>query len=179
MGIEGAFAQLSQRLTHLREGLQQACIIFDDCPHSHSLVDQLCDAVQDVLGWVEEACAAAIAGHEAVVNKNDFEVARRKLLVCQKLYEQISRHAASVLFAYETHTRLKKLSRRQDDSENWHGWVKAGWSTISRLKTLIEGVQAPLAECWQEIATRAGNNNISIQNSNIGQHNNGSASTVL
>jgi hypothetical protein len=171
MGIEGAFAQLSQRITQLRDGLQQDCTVFDDCPHSHSLVDKLCNAAQDILGWVEEARVAVAKGHKALEVNNDLDTARRRLQVCQRLIDQISRHAGSVLFANETCSELKQLSRLKSKFGDWHGYATAASETITQLKSHLELVQAAAAECWQEIASRVGVNNINIQNSNIGQQN--------
>jgi hypothetical protein len=168
--LDKTFRELTECLRKLRDSfLAIQLTVREDLPSEGSvvLVDKFGDAVDDSLGWLEEALTAAVQGERAVAPPANMELARRALSSCQEYFHRMQNRFQSELVSYE---RLKDLtafgrSRRGE----WSAWVKSFKSGLEQCQSPMERASRCLSECWQEIAERAAMTSVSVQSTNIGQ----------
>jgi len=168
--LEKAFQELSVRLRKLRDTfLGVRLTIVEDKPLRDDvvLVDRFGDAIEDVLGWIEEALAAATEAEQAVGNAPDMYRARRALTTCQERFHRFDQQYSSELVSYE---RLDELARfgRQRGGE-WRRWASAVKQALEQCRQPLQDVNQALFLCWQELAEHLGTTSVSVQNTTIGQ----------
>jgi hypothetical protein len=170
VALDKTFRELSESLRKLRDSfLAIQLTVREDVPSQGSvvLVDKFADAVDDSLGWVEEALTAALEAGRAVAPPANVELTRRALSRSQEQFHCMQERFQSELVSYQ---RLKDLtafgrSRRGE----WLGWVRTVRGGLEQCQSPMEQASRCLSDCWQEIAERAAMTSVSVQSTNIGQ----------
>src|SRR5436309_3180109 len=123
----------------------------EDLPREGSvlLVDHLGDAVDDCLGWLDEAFAAAFEGCGAVGQMLDVDRARRSLVICQRHFQSLEQRFHADLISYERVQELTSFGRRRRGE--WLAWVKSVRQGLDDCRECTDTVSASLIACWQEI----------------------------
>lgn len=173
MGVELAFHELTTTLQRLRHALTEMGTVIDDepprgkAPRPH-LAPQLSDAVQDVLGWVHEAATVAEQGWTSLKTQPDLHLARRTLIASQETLQKITDRWHTEVASDERRGKLRDLLtvRRGE----WKLWAQAVHESYPIVEQRLAGVQQAQLRCWQELAERAGQTNVTIHNTNIGKH---------
>jgi hypothetical protein len=153
MALEAAFCDLAARLGALREELiDLRTTVLEDKPlHGDAaLVDVLADAIDDVLGWIEEALTDATTGRQAVEDDLNVHRARRALVACQERYLRIMRRWTLDLLSYDHLAELMRFGRRR--GREWRAWTESASSALAASHRTIFDVQEALCRCWQELA---------------------------
>ena len=170
MPIEKTFRQLSELICELHDHLLALQLTVREDTPAHGavvLVDKFGDAVDDLLGWVQEALGAAFEAQRTLAAPANWESARKYLAVAQEQVNRAQQSFQSELVSYE---RLKDLtafgrSRRGE----WSVWVKTVRDGLDRCRAPLEQASRCLLECWQEIAERGAMNSVYVHSTNIGQ----------
>lgn len=170
MALEKTFRDLSRQLRMLRDRLDELRVtVVEDRPRKNdaALVDDLEYAVEDVLGWLNEAVENSAKAERAVAHPVDLEQARQSLSHCQELFHRVDQAFSANLVSYE---RMKDLAGFAGERRGeWPAWVSSVKQGIEQCPPPLEHSRKALAECWQEIAEKAGTTSISVRTTNIGQ----------
>jgi hypothetical protein len=168
MPIEKTFRQLNDQLCKLRDLLSgMQLTIREDAPKEGAvvLVDKYGDAVDDLLGWLEEALAAAAKAQQAIRSANHLEFARKQLITVHELFQKVQRRFQSDLVSYE---QLKDLTRfGRSRRGEWATWTRAVKEGLERCRVPLEDTTACLVDCWQEIAERGIRGPVYIQEASV------------
>jgi len=168
--LENTFQDLTSKLRELREHLGglQVTVVEDRPLHDVvKLVDRLGEIIEDLLGHLEEALAAAAKGQQAVAHPVDLDRARRALTACQERYNSLAQRFTCDLVCYETIEELTGLGRARRGE--WLAWAKTVRESLRDCQQSSYEVSQALFRCWQSIAERVGANSVSVQATNIGQ----------
>ena len=170
MALEKTFRELTRQLRMLCDRLDELRVtVVEDRPQKDdaALVDGLEYAVEDVLGWLNEAFEDSEKAALAVGHPLDLEQARQSLSRCQELFHRVDQAFGSNLVSYE---RMKDLAAFAGERRGeWPSWVSSVKQGIEQCPPPLERSRKALAECWQEIAEKAGTTSISVHTTNIGQ----------
>ena len=156
MTLEHSTQALTAALGRLREAFRVLQLtVIEDRPTAdgHVLADQLADAVESVIGQLEDALAAAGNAEVASVRPVDAERVTRAIGQCQQHYNKIVGDV-TVLLDYEHVSNLMAIGRQRRGE--WAAWVRT-------VRHGLEGDCRPslwrtgeaLAECWEALAERA------------------------
>ena len=170
MALEAAFGDLAVQFQILRDALLALrTTVIEDRPlrDDVALVDSFGDAVEDILGWLEEALIASREGQQAVGHPLDLDRARRALTTCQERFNWISQRFFSDLVSYQRIEELTGLGRERRGE--WLAWGSSVREGLDRCQQPLYDVNQALFRCWQEIAERVGMTSVSVQATNIGQ----------
>ena len=170
MALEKTFRDLSDRLRQLRDCfLALQLTAREDQPTEGSvvLVDRFGDAVDDCMGWLEEALTLSLTAKQVVVGKGDLVGARQALAACQERFHLVERRFFTDVVSYERLEELTSFGRRRKGE--WQMWVKSMRQGAGQCRQPVEDVRRELMSCWQELADRAGGPSVSVQATNIGQ----------
>jgi len=170
MPLESTFQDLSAQLRTLRDALLGLRVtVVEDKPLQGDvvLVDMFGDAADDLLGWLEEALAAAENGQQATEQRIDLDRARRALTTCQERFNRIAQCFSSDLTSYERITELKRLGHRRHGE--WLAWANSVKGAVDQCKQPLYEVNQALFLCWQEMTERVGMTSVSMQSTTIGQ----------
>jgi hypothetical protein len=170
MALEKVFREFAVRLLRLRDRVQELRLtVVEDRPPKRDavVVDDFEYAVEDILGWLAEAIdgsgkAAKAAGHPV-----NIDAARRSLTSCQEKVRQIEKCFAAKLASYEKVSDLTKFGAERRGE--WPSWVSSVRQGIEQCRQPLEDAGGGLAECWQEIAERAGMTSVTVSTTAIGQ----------
>lgn len=170
MPLEKTFREHSTGLRRLRERVRELRVtVVEDRPtrNDAAIVDNFEYAVEDLIGWVDEAMEAASEAEVAVGGQVDLNQARQSLTVCQERFRRIEKVFSTNLVSYE---RMKDLAafgnERRGEWPSWAATVKLG---IEHCRKPLDESRNSLAECWQELAERGGGTSVSVKTTNIGQ----------
>jgi hypothetical protein len=170
VALESIFRDLADQLRKLHDMLLALRLtVVEDKPLKGevALVDHLEDTILDLMGSLDESMKSAGAAQKAVGHPVDLDRARRALAGCQEQLHKIETQYVERLASYEKIKDLAAVARdRRGEWVPWAGSVKNG---IERCREPLDGARKALADCWQEIAERAGTTQISVRTSNIGQ----------
>jgi hypothetical protein len=170
MGLEKTFREFSSQLHRLHDRLRELRLtVVEDRPARNDgvVVDNLEYAVEDLLGWVGESMQHAKAAERAVAHPVDLDKARHELAACQERLQRMDQVFSANLVAYE---RMKDLSSFGSERRGeWPSWVTSVKQGIEHCRPPLDGSRERLAECWQDMAERAGTTSISVRTTNIGQ----------
>ena len=153
MALEAAFCDLTARLGTLREELiDLRTTVLEDKPlHGEVvLVEVLSDAIDEMLGWLEEALTDATIGRQAVEDDLNVHRARRALAACQDRYLQIMRRFTLDLVSYDHLAEMMRFGQRQ--GREWRAWTQSAGAALAASHRTIFDVQEALCRCWQELA---------------------------
>jgi hypothetical protein len=170
MALEKTFRELTRQLRMLRDRLDELRVtVVEDRPQKDdaALVDGLEYAVEDVLGWLNEALENSEKAARAVVHPVDLEQARQSLSHCQELFHRVDQAFSSNLVSYECMKDLAAFAGERRGE--WPSWVSSVKQGIEQCPPPLERSRKALAECWQEVAEKAGTTSISVRTTNIGQ----------
>jgi hypothetical protein len=169
MALEKVFRQLTDAIRRLRDSfLALQLTAREDTPREGSvvLVDAFGDAVDDCMGWLEEALGLALEGKRAA-HGPDLAATRRALAGCQERFHQVERRYFTDIVSYERVKDLTAFAKRRNPE--WRGWVKSIRQGAEQCRLPFDEVSRELMNCWQEVADRAGTASVSVQTTNIGQ----------
>jgi hypothetical protein len=170
MTLEAAFRDLRLHCHHLHEavlGLRLA--IVEDKPLAGDvvLVDELSDAADDVLGWLEEARGAVTAGQQDVGSPSTVERTRQALITCHARVNRAQRRLATDLAAYERVAALLHLGNERGGE--WLAWAQSVHEALERCQQPLHDVQQALLLCWQEMVEHTGTLVVALQELLTGQ----------
>jgi hypothetical protein len=165
-----AFHELSLQLRKLRDTFLgvRLTVVEDRPPRDEvALVDRFGDAVEDIVGWLEEAVAAAVEAEQAVGNPLDIYRARTALTACQERFNRLAQQFASDLVSFERIDDLTRFGRRRGGE--WRRWANTVRESLEQCRPPLHEVSEALFVCWQELADRLGMSSVAVQNTVIGQ----------
>lgn len=174
MSLRMEFQSLGTELERLHEVFSDLRRLLDDHPSKGDkvlLLDAFGDAVEDLLGWLEEslqACAPLLSS-EPGRREQDFDVnvARHALVVCQDQFNRQLQRFSSDLVSYEKVAQLLQLGRER--SGEWQTWAKGIKMELETCQQHLYLTNQALFHCWVEIAERIGMTSVSVRATNIGQ----------
>jgi hypothetical protein len=164
MTLEAAFRDLRLDCHHLYEavlGLRLA--IVEDKPLAGDvvLVDELSDAADDVLGWLEEARGVITAGQQAAGAVHTVERTRQALITCHAQVNRAQHRFSTDLAAYERVAALLHLGNERGGE--WLAWAQSVHEALERCQQPLHDVQQALLLCWQEMVERMGTLGVALQ----------------
>jgi hypothetical protein len=170
MALEKTFRELTGQLRTLRDRLEELRVtVVEDRPRKNdaALVDDLEYTVEDVLGWLHDTLKNSARAEQAVGHPMDLEQARQSLARCQDLFHCVDQAFGAKLVSYE---RLKDLTGFAGERKGeWPSWASSVKQGIEQSAPALEQSRKALAECWEEIAEKAGTTSISVRATNVGQ----------
>jgi hypothetical protein len=168
--LEAVFGGLFTELRKLHDTLVAVRLtVVEDKPvrGDAALVGHLGDTILEIMGTLDGALKSAATAQTAVANVMDLNAARLALTVCQERFHRIEQQFATELFSYE---KLKDLAclgtERRGEWLRWSNSVKDG---IEECRQPLDGASKAVAQCWEEIAERAGMTSIGLHTTSIGQ----------
>ncbi|HYG79360.1 MAG TPA: hypothetical protein VD861_03175 [Pyrinomonadaceae bacterium] len=174
MSLRTEFQGLNAQLESLHEALSGLRTAIDDRPPqgaSVMLLDSLGDAVEDTLGWLEEALGlvAPLAEEPAEKGGAGFDVgrARQAIVFAQEQFNRITGRFMFDLTSYENVSQLMQLGRERRGE--WQAWAAAVKADLERCQQHLYDTGQALFRCWLEIAERVGMTSVSVQATTIGQ----------
>jgi hypothetical protein len=165
--LEDSFAALSTSLLVLRDTARTSQVaVAEDRPEGKvsKFVDDLADALDDMLGELEGALATATVGNEAVGNPPNLDVARRALANTHRAVLDAGEVLASRLLGFESVTGLLTLARdRRSGRTRWLAWVRVARVGLEDCRAQLAETDRALLLCWRDIAERAALMNLSVR----------------
>jgi len=175
VSLRTEFQSLNAQLESLHEALSGLRTAIDDRPPQGAtviLLGSLGDAVEDTLGWLEEALglvtplAQEETGRKGGANF-DVSRARQALVFTQEQFNRITGRFMFDLVSYDNVSQLMQLGReRRGEWQAWAGVVKGD---LERCQQHLYDTGQALFRCWLEIAERVGMTSVSVQATTIGQ----------
>ena len=157
MALEAAFRDLEVQSRRLYETLGELrLMIVEDKPElgESVLVDTLGDTVEDLLGWLTEALAAASQGRRAVTSLADPSCAQQQLVRCQERFNRIAERFFAELVSYEQLAEL--LSAGQERGGEWQAWAWGVKEALENCRQPVGGVNQALFCCWRAVTEQSG-----------------------
>ena len=174
MSLRLEFQSLGAELEKQYDVLSDLRRLLDDHPSQGNkvlLLDAFGDAVDDLLGWLEEslqACAPLLPAEPGRGDQNfDVNLARQALAVCQDHFNRQMHRYSFDLVAYEKVAQLLQLGRERGGE--WQTWAKGIKLELESCQQHLYLTNKALFRCWLEIAERIGMTSVSVQATNIGQ----------
>ena len=174
MSLRTEFQSLQAQLDSLYEALTSLRTALDDRPPKGGtvlLLDSFGDAIEDTLGWLEEALGVVAPLMQAEQSQSavgfDAGRARQALVFCQEQYNRIMNRFMFDLVSYDRVAQLMQLGReRRGEWQAWAGVVK---QELEGCQQHLYDTNQALFRCWLEIAERIGMSSVSVQTTTIGQ----------
>jgi hypothetical protein len=170
MAIEAAFQNLVEKFDAVGEALASLRLTaVEDRPLRDEvlLVDRLANVVDDLIGWRDEATAAAADGQKAVRHPLDCYGAREKLALAHDRFARFEYKFFSEGVSYEQINELTRFGQRS--GRECLGWTRSVVHALGQCWTPIRELDEALLQCWRELAERLGASAVSVQTTNIGQ----------
>ncbi len=155
MALEAAFLTLCQHYQHFHDTLEGLRLtVVEDKPLTGdvALIDQLGNAIDDLMGWLEDAFAAANAGWQAVQHPVDCDRARRSLAVSQEQYAKLIQRLTTDLLSYDRVAAVLELGNERGGE--WQSWANSVKESLEGCQQHVYDIQHALFLCWQELAER-------------------------
>lgn len=168
MPMEKTFREFAIRLQRLQERAQEVRLtVVEDRPPGQDaqIVDNFEYGVEDILGYLNETLQFAKSAERSVAPPVNLDQARHALANCQERFHKVETVFSTNLTSYE---RLKDLAAFANEHRRWQPWVTSVKRGIDHCVQSLEIARTSLAECWQEVAERAGTS-VSVRTTNIGQ----------
>jgi hypothetical protein len=170
MALERVFQELIARLRKLRDALKEVRLtVIEDRPREDPVVvvDHFEYALEDILGWLEEAVTSGAEAQQSVALPLNLDRAVRCLSRCQDLFQRIQR---SYLVSLISYGRLEELtSVGKEKRGEWQGWAESVKKGLEQCRKPMEDASLALIHCWQEIAERPAGTSVTVQTTNVGQ----------
>jgi len=174
VSLRTEFQSLGTQLERLHEAFSDLGRLLDDHPSQGDkvlLLDAFGDAVEDLLGWLEEALQASALPLQPEPGKGDrdFDVhlAQQALVVCQDQFNRLMHRFSFDLVSYEKIAQLLQLGRERGGE--WQAWAKGIKMELESCQQHLYLTNQVLFRCWVEIAERIGMTSVSVRATNIGQ----------
>lgn len=170
MALERVFRELTARLSKLRDALKEVRLtVVEDRPRKDPVVvvDHFEYAIEDILGWLEEAVASGAEAQQALNLPLDVDRAVRCLSRCQDLFQRLQRAYLVNLISYGRLQELMNVGREKRGE--WQGWTESVKKGLEQCRKPMEDAGLALVHCWQEIAERPAGTNVTVQTTNVGQ----------
>lgn len=170
MALEASFKELQARLSTAREAFTDLRVaVVEDSPRKGApvLVDQLGDAVTDLLGWLEEAAEAAASGLREAERPRDLEGAEAALLACAERCQQVAQRFGAGLLCCDRIVEIYDLGRER--GREWRLWSGSVQEAIHHGQEGLLGAFEALFGCFREIAELSGAGAASVRTTSIGQ----------
>jgi hypothetical protein len=170
MALEKTFREFTTQLRRVHDRLEELRVtVVEDKPTANdaAIVDRFEYAVEDLFGAVDELSAAAREAQQAVGYQLDIEQARRALTKCQEQFHKFEQDFNAHLVSYESIKDLATFGAERRGE--WPSWVTSVKQGIEQCREPVQNASKTLAECWEEIAERAGTSSVSVRTVNIGQ----------
>jgi hypothetical protein len=156
VGLAAAVGTLVSRLVALRDATGALRLtVVDDLPSDTELmqVDELGNAVDDLVGWGSEALGEAAAAQMAIAVHGDVGSGLRRLIASQERFNRFLDCWWGRLMAYRTLDELASLARERGGE--WAGWVAMVRVGLDRCQVPLRGADAAFFACWKEVADLA------------------------
>ena len=175
MALRAELENLGCQLERMHEVFSDLRRLLDDHPSQGDkvlLLDSFGDAVEDLLGWLQESldrCAPLLPA-KLGERRNDFDanVARQALVVCQGLFNQQMHRFSVDLVSYERVAQLLQFGRERGGE--WQTWAKGIKLELESCQQHLFLTSQVLFRCWVELAEWIGMTSISVRTTNVGQH---------
>lgn len=170
MALEATFEDLVSQLRKLRDAIQGLRLTAVEDRSERGavvLVDEMADAAEELMGWLEDALVAASEARTAVSQMVDLNRARRSLTASQENFQRLSQAFFSDLLSYERNAALIQFGRER--GRQWTAWVNTFRAGLEGCRPPLETVGKAYSRCWEEIAERVGASSVSVQSTAIGQ----------
>lgn len=174
MSLRTEFQSLYAQLESLNETLSNLRTAIDDHPPKGTsvlLLDAFGDAVEDTLGWLEEALGLVVplmqASEQRPASDFDMNRARQALVICQEHFNRIMSRFMFDLVSYDKVAQLMQLGRERRGE--WQAWAVMVKQELEGCQQHLYDTNQALFRCWLEIAERIGMNSVSVQTTTIGQ----------
>jgi hypothetical protein len=157
MALETRCGELAARLQSLGEALDDLRLaVAEDRPRQGAplLLDQLADAVLDLLGWHQEAAAAAAAARSGAGRPRDLDGAQTGLLACQDALQRIAERFTADLFNTRRLSQIGDLGRER--GREWRRWAESAGGALDECQRGLLACGQAAAACWSELAELAG-----------------------
>jgi chromosome segregation ATPase len=173
MALEKSFEELSAQIRKFYERLHELNRTVLDASDENGrqiedrpeLVDQLEDAVLEVIGSLEEKMLdLAIEADRIASQAVDRERTRRALKECQEQLRLIEEQFNRGLGKYEVLAELDRIAVKRGGQ--WLHWATAARPGIENCREPLQEIRNALTTCWEELTERG--DIISIQATTIG-----------
>lgn len=174
MSLRTEFQNLRTQHESLHEVLSDLRRLLDDHPaHGNKvlLLDSFGDAIEDLLGWLEEASQTCVPllPPEEVGRNSDFDThaARRALVVCQELFNRQMHRFSVDLVSYDKIAQLLQFGRERGGE--WQAWAKGIKMELETCQQHLYLTNQVMFRCWVELAEWIGTTSIAVHSTSIGQ----------
>ncbi len=167
MTLKNSITALNQALQALSELMEELRLtIQEDHPlqEESALVDLFGDAVEDCLGWLQEARRIALEQQGELDTHTDLLRIRRALPACQELLGRCERRYHN-LVAYDSLRDILNFGRQHGGE--WQAWTTSVKESLESCQPYFDEIHQALFHCWNEIADRVGALSVSIQANNF------------
>ena len=173
MSLRTEFQNLRTQQERLHEVYSDLRRLLDDHPSQGDkvlLLDSFGDAVEDLLGWLEESsqtCLALLPSECGRNNDFDTNLARQALVVCQELFNRQMQRFLVDLVSYDKIAQLLQFGRERGGE--WQGWAKGIKLELETCQQHLYLTNQVMFRCWVELAEWIGMTRISVQATSVGQ----------
>jgi hypothetical protein len=170
VAIEAEFQHLIGKFDAAREalaGLRLTAVEDRPLRDQVLLVERLADAVDDLIGWLDEALAAAGDAQKAIRHPLNGYRACEALALANDRFIQLEYKFFSAGVSYEEISELTRFGQRR--GREWLGWTRSVVQALDQCRAPIRELDEALLHCWRELAERLGTSAVSVQTTNIGQ----------
>ncbi|MBV9788827.1 MAG: hypothetical protein JOZ51_11670, partial [Chloroflexi bacterium] len=164
MALEAALEQLCSQLLALHETCTNLrTTVWEDKPLQDDvvLVDLFGNAVDDLLGLIEEALAAARDSRQAAGSSFTLQQAGHALLICHDRHTQTSHRYSADLLSYERIRELRRFGRRRGGE--WGAWSRGVKVALDSCRQPLFDVDDALLRCWGELIEKTGGATFHVQ----------------
>jgi hypothetical protein len=170
VAIETEFQHLVGKFDAVREalaGLRLTAVEDRPLRDEVLLVERLADSVDDLIGWLDEARAAAGDAQKAVRHPLDGYRACEALALANDRFIQLEYKFFSAGVSYEEINELTRFGQRR--GRECLGWTRSVLQALDQCRAPIRELDEALLHGWRELAERLGTSTVSVQTTNIGQ----------
>jgi hypothetical protein len=155
--LEATCLNLCSQLRQLRDALAEVYVgVVEDRPQPGDavLVDVFGNTAEDLIGWLDEALAAAAAAREAVAPPVRLDDAHRALGACHERFHEVAHRYGAELVSFRRISDLRRLGRNRRGE--WLVWTGSIQESLERCRAPLHDASLALVRCWQEFAEHAG-----------------------
>ena len=173
MALTTAITELCTRLKQMRDALSGLRLtVAEDKPlrgGDVALVDRQTDAIEDVLGLVDEGLDTAERGRRALRKAGDGDVVREGLVKCQSTFNAAMHRFYWDVASYDRVAEVAGLGRSRGGE--WQSWAQSVKQALRRCEQPAYDATQALFACWLEVAERSGGGGptVSVRTTTIGQ----------
>ncbi|MDS4011692.1 MAG: hypothetical protein RKK15_09855 [Defluviicoccus sp.] len=155
MAIESTFFELREGHERLMEGLKALrTTVIEDKPLYGDvvLVDDLGNAVDDLLGWLEEGLATVRDAQAAVAHPSDLARAAGSLGKAHDRLLLLLRRFFGETIAYRRLNALAQFGAARGGE--WQAWLEVVFAALRQCEESLLDMQDSFLRCWQDLTER-------------------------